>query len=125
RRKAKRDAPGLREQPNCPQADVEDERPPIRGKILQTRERGGIQARIVLDPPDPRVGVQQRRVAHFSASMSASSTTGSNGSPCHVTLPRTRSHGFESVSGAGTTRATVLPRLVIVMTSPRSRTRSR
>ena len=55
--------------------------------------------------------------------MSRSSMAGANGSSYFRSVPRTRSHGRSS-SPAGTSRATVRPRFVMVMDSPSWCTRS-
>src|SRR6185295_2014698 len=63
---------------------------------------------------NPCVGIEKRRAGHFSTSTSAShsSRTGARGSPCHVTVPRSRIHGRSSSWLAGIQRGRVVARLV-------------
>jgi len=109
-------------QPDAPQLDQERHLPQRNGA-----ERGSLRVRICVEsgtylsgewsrpvePPEPRVGVEQRRSLHRSASISFSRTTGDRTSPTNVALPRRRSQGFRGVGGGGASCATIRPRFVI------------
>jgi hypothetical protein len=100
-----------------PETDGGEIRALIAGQPIEGVADAPAQSAIVFNPPDPGVRVQERTRHQVMASMSRSSTAGANGSSYFRSVPRTRSHG-RSPSPAGTSRATVRPRLVMVMDSP-------
>lgn len=42
-----------------PQADVRKERPLVRRKPIERGDRGCAESTILIDPPDPRMGIEQ------------------------------------------------------------------
>src|SRR5260221_12125976 len=84
--------PAIHERRDLPQADVAEIGPLITRKPVECVDRPGAQTRVLFDPPDPRVGIEERRRRHRTASISASSTAAAKGSPAHPPAPRTRSH---------------------------------
>src|SRR5260221_6104006 len=94
--------PALHERRDLPEADVAEIGPLITREPVECVDRPGTQTRVLFDPPDPRVGIEERRRRHRTASMSASSTAGAKGSPAHRAVPRPPSQGRSPSPLAGT-----------------------
>jgi hypothetical protein len=69
-------APKFKKDSNFPQADIADERPLLRRKLIQYCHFSFRQMRFTSNPPEPDVCIQQRSHS-FSASISFWLTTGS------------------------------------------------